>query len=143
MSLEDLPSGMFFGGLLSYESTISSFSLSALRCLFLILTLFPTAALAAQADGLSAAALTSEDAARMQQTDDAVAALTDSDGFTAMSRTERLDAALEQLEQLAAKGLVSARSILVDEENGMVSFAYSCGVQGGILVDDLDEKTPP
>ena len=84
---------------------------------FLILTLFPTAALAAQADGLSAAALTSEDAARMQQTDDAVAALTDSDGFTAMSRTERLDAALEQLEQLAAKGLVSARSILVDEEN--------------------------
>lgn len=107
---------------------------------FLILTLFPTAALAAQADGLSAAALTSEDAARMQQTDDAVAALTDSDGFTAMSRTERLDAALEQLEQLAAKGLVSARSILVDEENGMVSFAYSCGVQGGILVDDLDEE---
>ena len=76
----------------------------------------------------------------MQQTDDAVAALTDSDGFTAMSRTERLDAALEQLEQLAAKGLVSARSILVDEENGMVSFAYSCGVQGGILVDDLDEE---
>ena len=107
---------------------------------FLILTLFPTAALAAQADGLSAAALTSEDAARMQQTDDAVAALTDSDGFTAMSRTERLDAALEQLEQLAAKGLVSARSILVDEENGMVSFTYSCGVQGGILVDDLDEE---
>ena len=107
---------------------------------FLILTLFPTAALAAQADGLSAAALTSEDAAQMQQTDDAVAALTDSDGFTAMSRTERLDAALEQLEQLAAKGLVSARSILVDEENGMVSFAYSCGVQGGILVDDLDEE---
>ena len=107
---------------------------------FLILTLFPTAALAAQADGLSAAALTSEDAAQMQQTDDAVAALTDSDGFTAMSRTERLDAALEQLEQLAAKGLVSARSILVDEENGMVSFTYSCGVQGGILVDDLDEE---
>lgn len=107
---------------------------------FLILPLFPTAALAAQADGLSAAALTSEDAARMQQTDDAVAALTDSDDFTAMSRTERLDAALEQLEQLAAKGLVSARSILVDEENGMVSFTYSCGVQGGILVDDLDEE---
>lgn len=107
---------------------------------FLILTLFPTAALAAQADSLSAAALTSEDAARMQQTDDAVAALTDSDGFTALSRTERLNAALEQLEQLAAKGLVSARSILVDEENGMVSFAYSCGVQGGILVDDLDEE---
>mgnify|MGYP000723173866 FL=1 len=113
---------------------------------FLILTLFPTTALAAQADGLSAAALTSEDAAQMQQTDDAVAALTDSDDFTApgdytaMSRTERLDAALERLEQLAAKGLVSARSILVDEENGMVSFTYSCGVQGGILVDDLDEE---
>lgn len=80
----------------------------------------------------------------MQQTDDAVAALTGSDGFTAMSRTERLDAALEQLEQLAAKGLVSARSILVDEENGMVSFAITpAGCRAAFWWTTSTRKTPP
>ncbi len=44
------------------------------------------------------------------------------------------------LEQLAEEGLVSARSLHVDEENGMVSFAYSCGALGGVLVEDPDEE---
>lgn len=55
-------------------------------------------------------------------------------------RAERLAAAQAQLRQLAEQGLVSARSIYIDEANGMVSFSYSCGVQGGILVDDPEEE---
>ena len=115
--------------------------LSALCALsFLLITLFPTVVLAAQPDEAQAAALTSEDVVQMQQADDAVTALTDSDDFTDLSRQARLAAAKAQLEQLADEGLVSVRSIHVDEENGMVSFAYSCGVLGGILVDDPDEE---
>ena len=41
------------------------------------------------------------------------------------------------------KGLVSARSLHVDEGNGMVSFAYSCGALGGVLVEDPDEENTP
>ena len=48
-----------------------------------------------------------------------------------------------QLRQLAEEGLVSARSLHVDEENGMVSFAYSCGALGGVLVEDPDEENTP
>lgn len=116
--------------------------LSALCALsFLLVTLFPAAALAAGADDLAASTtLTREDAAQMQEADEAVAALTDSDDFAALSRAERFAAAQAQLQQLADQGLVSVRSIYVDEENGMVSFSYSCGVQGGILVDDPDEE---
>ena len=105
-----------------------------------ISALFPASALAAQAsDAAADTALTSADAQEMQQADEAVTALTDSDTYADMTRTQRMDAAVEQLQQLAEQGLVSARSIYVDEANGMVSFAYSCGALGGILVDDLDE----
>ena len=115
--------------------------LSALCALsFFFVALFPTAALAAQADDLTDTTLTREDAAQMQQADDAVAALTDNEEFAEMSRTERLDAAQARLQELAEEGLVSLRSIHVDEANGMVSFSYPCGVLGGILVDDPDEE---
>ena len=106
----------------------------------LISAAFPTSALAAQAaDTAADATLTRQDAQEMQQADDAVTALTDSDAYAEMTRAQRLDAAVDQLQQLADDGLVSRRSIYVDEENGMVSFAYSCGALGGILVEDLDD----
>ena len=76
----------------------------------------------------------------MQQADAAVTALTDSDTYADMTRSQRTDAAVEQLQQLAEQGLVDRRSIYVDEANGMVSFSYSCGALGGILVADLDEE---
>ena len=71
------------------------------------------------------------------------AALTGSDAYAEMTRAQRLDAAVAQLQQLAEEGLVSARSLHVDEENGMVSFAYSCGALGGVLVEDPDEENTP
>ena len=116
--------------------------LSALCALsFLLAALFPTAALAAGADDLGVSnTLTREDAAQMQEADSAVAALTDSGDFAALSRAERFAAAQAQLQQLAEQGLVLVRSIYIDEANGMVSFSYSCGVQGGILVDDPEEE---
>ena len=71
------------------------------------------------------------------------AALTGSDAYAEMTRAQRLDAAVAQLQQLAEEGLVSARSLHVDKENGMVSFAYSCGALGGVLVEDPDEENTP
>ena len=107
---------------------------------FLFVTLFSTAALAAETENQTADALTSEDAAQMQLADDAVTALTESDEFAELDRSERLRAALDQVNELADSGLILPRSIFVDEENGMVSFEYTCGVLGGILVDEPEEE---
>lgn len=107
----------------------------------LISALFPVSVLAAEGtDTAASAPLTTEDAREMQQADAAVTALTDSDTYADMTRSQRTDAAVEQLQQLAEQGLVDRRSIYVDEANGMVSFSYSCGALGGILVTDLDEE---
>lgn len=107
---------------------------------FLFVTLFSTAALAAETENQTADTLTSEDAAQMQLADDAVTALTESDEFAELDRSERLRAALDQVNELADSGLILPRSIFVDEENGMVSFEYTCGVLGGILVDESEEE---
>ena len=107
---------------------------------FLFVTLFSTAALAAETESQTADTLTSEDAAQMQLADDAVTALTESDEFAELDRSERLRAALDQVNELADSGLILPRSIFVDEENGMVSFEYTCGVLGGILVDEPEEE---
>ncbi len=109
-----------------------------------ISALFPASAFAAQAaDTAAQTTLTTADAREMQQADSAVTALTGSDAYAEMTRAQRLDAAVAQLQQLAEEGLVSARSLHVDEENGMVSFAYSCGALGGVLVEDPDEENTP
>lgn len=108
---------------------------------FLFVTLFSTAALAAETENQTADTLTSEDAAQMQLADDAVTALTESDEFAELDRSERLRAALDQANELADSGLILPRSIFVDEENGMVSFEYTCGVLGGILVDEPEEES--
>ena len=109
-----------------------------------ISALFPASAFAAQAaDSVAQTTLTTADAREMQQADSAVTALTGSDAYAEMTRAQRLDAAVAQLQQLAEEGLVSARSLHVDEENGMVSFAYSCGALGGVLVEDPDEENTP
>ena len=109
-----------------------------------ISALFPASAFAAQAaDTVAQTTLTTADAREMQQADSAVTALTGSDAYAEMTRAQRLDAAVAQLQQLAEDGLVSARSLQVDEENGMVSFAYSCGALGGVLVEDPDEENTP
>ena len=107
----------------------------------MISSLFPVSVLASEGtDTAASAPLTTEDAREMQQADAAVTALTDSDTYADMTRSQRTDAAVEQLQQLAEQGLVDRRSIYVDEANGMVSFSYSCGALGGILVADLDEE---
>lgn len=57
-----------------------------------------------------------------------------------MSEDERIDAALQQLEELTRQGLVKQGSVYTDAENGMVSFTYSCGALGGILVADPEAE---
>ena len=67
-----------------------------------ISALFPASAFAAQAaDTVAQTTLTTADAREMQQADSAVTALTDSDAYAEMTRAQRLDAAVAQLQQLA------------------------------------------
>ena len=85
----------------------------------LVSTVFPTAAFAEQPVDAAAAeqTLTRADAAEMQQADAAVTALTESEPYQEMDTDARKDAALAQLDTLAAKGLVEKDSIYTDEEN--------------------------
>ena len=109
----------------------------------LVSTVFPTAAFAEQPVDAAAAeqTLTRADAAEMQQADAAVTSLTESEQYQEMDTDARKDAALAQLDTLAAKGLVEKDSIYTDEENGMVSFRYPCGVLGGILLTEPEDET--
>lgn len=100
---------------------------------------FPPAAFAVQAGDEPLAAvqsLTAEDAARMQQADQAVTALTESEAYNQMDVAARCQAALEMLDSLAEQRLIVGRSVSVDEANGIISFAYPCGVWGGVLLQD-------
>ena len=112
-------------------------------CAVVLLVLAVPAAWAAEPDADAAApvqSLTVSEATEMQQADAAVTALTDSAEYAAMSAADRKAAALEQLDDLVQQGLVAKGSIYADEENGMVSFSYSCGALGGILLEDPDEE---
>lgn len=112
-------------------------------CAVVLLVLAVPAAWAAEPDADTAApvqSLTASEATEMQQADAAVTALTDSADYAAMSAADRKAAALEQLDDLVQQGLVAKGSIYADEENGMVSFSYSCGALGGILLEDPDEE---
>ena len=84
--------------------------------------------------------LTTDDAAEMQQADAAVTALTGGSDYAQMTEDERTDAALQQLDALTAQGLVKQGSVYTDAENGMISFTYSCGALGGILLTDPEEE---
>ena len=112
-------------------------------CAVVLLVSAVPAAWAAEPDADTAApvqSLTASEATEMQQADAAVTALTDSADYAAMSAADRKAAALEQLDDLVQQGLVAKGSIYADEENGMVSFSYSCGALGGILLEDPDEE---
>ena len=116
---------------------------SALCALAMLAALLPTAAFAAEPDTAESTvqqSLSASDVREMQQADEAVAALTDSEEFEQMSEEQRSTAALQQLDELIQQGLVKKGSVYTDEENGMISFAYSCGALGGVLLSDLDEE---
>ena len=106
------------------------------------LTALPTAAFAQQPEEQAAVqqSLSATDVREMQQTDAAVTALTGGSDYAQMTEDERTDAALQQLDALTAQGLVKQGSVYTDAENGMISFTYSCGALGGILLTDPEEE---
>ena len=116
----------------------------AVCALAMAAAVLPTAAFAAEGQdpALNAAqqSLTASDVKEMQQADDAVAALTDSEDFEQMTQAQRSEAAQQQLDALVQLGLVEKGSVYTDKENGMVSFSYACGALGGILLTDPDEE---
>ena len=105
----------------------------------LVTGLLPTAAFAAEPETEAVQTLTAADVREMQQADAAVTTLTDSEAYGNMTEAQRLDAALAQLDSLVQQGLVKKGSVYADEENGMVSFAYTCGALGGILLTDPED----
>ena len=84
------------------------------------LTALPTAAFAQQPEEQAAVqqSLSAADVREMQQADAAVTALTESEQYQEMDTDARKDAALAQLDTLAAKGLVEKDSIYTDELDG-------------------------
>ncbi len=110
-------------------------------CAFaLVLTLAGPAAFAANEATPAGTELTQAQAAEMAQADAALDQLLDSGSYAAMTVEERQAAAQAQLDQLAGEGLVQSGSIRYDEENGMLSFAYDCGVLGGVLLTDWEDE---
>lgn len=114
----------------------------ALCALAFALTALPTAAFAQQPEEQAAVqqSLSATDVREMQQADAAVTALTGGSDYAQMTEDARTDAALQQLDALTAQGLVKQGSVYTDAENGMISFTYSCGALGGILLEDPDEE---
>ena len=109
---------------------------------FMVTAVLPASA-AAQQPAESAAvqqSLSAADVKEMQQADQAVTALTQSEDYTRMDESQRQEAALQQLDELVAQGLVAKGSVYADEENGMISYTYSCGALGGILLRDPEEE---
>ena len=114
----------------------------ALCALVFALTALPTAAFAQQPEEQAAVqqSLSATDVREMQQADAAVTALTGGSDYAQMTEDERTDAALQQLDALTAQGLVKQGSVYTNAENGMISFTYSCGALGGILLTDPEEE---
>lgn len=114
--------------------------LIAMLCAFALTAnmLFPVSAAAEEPETVQT--LTAAEVRQMQQTDEAVTTLTKSDAYANMTREERTNAALEQLERLTEQKLVQRGSVYLDEENGMVSFSYSCGALGGILLETQPDE---
>ena len=69
-------------------------------------------------------------------------ALTDSADYAAIVGGGPQGSGAGTAGDLVQQGLVAKGSIYADEENGMVSFSYSCGALGGILLEDPDEEIP-
>lgn len=110
-------------------------------CAFaLVLTLAGPAAFAANKAAPAETELTQAQAAEMAQADAALDQLLDSGSYAAMTVDERQAAAQARLDQLAGEGLIQPGSIRYDEENGMLSFAYDCGVLGGVLLTDWEDE---
>ncbi len=115
-------------------------TLCAVCAFAFLLTLAGPAAYAAGEAAPAATELTQAQAAAMAQADAAMSELLDSSSYEAMPVDQRQAAAQAQLDQLASQGLVQSGSIRYDEENGMLSFTYDCGVLGGVLLTGWEEE---
>ncbi len=119
----------------------------AVCALALLLTVLSGPAAYAAAPQDPPAAQTAAEAQQMQQADQAVSALTDSPEFAALEPEARMQAAVDCLRQLSEDGLVQPGrqlsedglvqpgSIYADMENDLVSYAYTCGAWGGVLLE--------
>lgn len=81
---------------------------------------------------------TDQELADMDTVGDRLRALTDSEVYNRASLEERRTMAVKLLNELADDGLVIRGSILAEEDNDSISFSYSSGVLGGIMLREWD-----
>lgn len=113
--------------------------LSRALCALLTLSLLFGLLVPLTAHADSPAALSASEAVSMQQADSAIRALTDSDAFDAMSDAARLAAAQQLLAELADARAILPGSVYYDAPNAMLSYQYTCGVRGGVMLRTEEE----
>ena len=84
----------------------------------------------------SSQGFTAEELEQMNEVSERLGALTGSEAFRSAKVDKRAEMALELLNQLADEGLVIRQSI--EHNNDTISFSYSCGVLGGVMLREWD-----
>ncbi len=84
----------------------------------------------------SSQGFTEEELEQMNEVSERLGALTGSEAFRSAKVDKRAEMALELLNQLADEGLVIRQSI--EHNNDTISFSYSCGVLGGVMLREWD-----
>jgi hypothetical protein len=58
-----------------------------------------------------------------------------------MSLDDRSDALLDSISELVSQNLIEDDSVYYDEENGIITFIYSAGILGSVIINDWDDFT--
>ena len=86
----------------------------------------------------SIAALTDAEKADIRRVDEAMSELRDGDEYMEAGFAERRDMAAAKLGDLESRGLIRPGTVECREDDNMVVFAYSCGILGGEMLEELD-----
>ena len=74
----------------------------------------------------------------MQVVDDAISEMLNSNDFQKLAINERVQFAEKRLRELESQGFIKQGSIYIDDMN--ISFEYSCGINGGMMPYQFDER---
>ena len=91
-----------------------------------------------QSSDESTPALSDKELKDMETVGDVIAERTSQDDYQNGDINKRSEIALALLNDLADKGLIIKESIYYDGNGGNISFSYSCGALGGIMLREFD-----
>ena len=87
-----------------------------------------------------ASSLDASQAVSMSSADEAIRKLTEGNAFQSMTEEQRLSAAARCLNDLSFADRINGDSVCYDDASGILSFRYTCGVLGGIMIRDFSEN---